>query len=109
MYLPARVPTEGAHRLAWMIGTAPDPAATIVALEERIGINMVDRLLAGELTPGSTMGVHLALASRGKIVPRMFYRPTGLRWGEAPRGFAVPRSRGAMRASEMPLPEQRAH
>jgi hypothetical protein len=87
MDLRCPVPSEGAHRLAWLIGTADDPAAKICDLEDRIGINKVERLLSGILTPSEAMGASIWLASCGKIETRMFYRPTALRWWEAPPGF----------------------
>lgn len=88
MYLAARVPNEGAHRLAWAIGTAPAPGAAIRELEARIGINAVDRLLSGTLTPGERMGAAIHLWSHGAVRVRDFYRPATGSWGDppAPRG-----------------------
>jgi len=88
MYLAARVPNEGAHRLAWVIGTAINPGESIRQLEATIGVNAVDRLLSGTLTPGERMGAAITLWSRGAVKAGDFYRPTSLRWCDQPSARA---------------------
>jgi hypothetical protein len=95
MYLCARVSNEGAHRLAWAIGTSPSPGVAVRELEALIGINTVDRLLGGTLTPSAAEGAKIAVWSRGEVRPGDFYRGTALRWGDRPatrgdRGWRLP-------------------
>lgn len=84
------VPSDGAHRLAWAIALANDPAALIARIEAAVGVNTVDRLLNGSLVPGERMGAALWEATRGAVNVRQFYRRTPLRWWQAPAGVAVP-------------------
>lgn len=84
MYLPARVPNEGAHRLAWAIGHAPSPGEAIRQIETTIGVNTVDRLIGGSLVPGERMGAAIMLWSGGAVKVADFYRPTSLRWIDEP-------------------------
>jgi hypothetical protein len=84
MYLPARVPNEGAHRLAWAIGRAPNPGDAIRQIETTIGVNTVDRLITGSLVPGERMGAAIMLWSGGAVKVADFYRPTSLRWIDEP-------------------------
>lgn len=97
MDLRGPVPSEGAHRLAWAIGMAADPGAAIAQLEASIGANMVERLLSGTLTPGEAMGARIALWSGHEIAARDFYRPTMLRWWQAP-------ARRTAKGWRMPMP-----
>lgn len=84
MDLRCPVPNEGAHRLAWAIGLSPDPAAALAVLEASIGVNTVERLLSGTLTPSERMGARIWLWSGCTIDARDFYRETPLRWWDAP-------------------------
>lgn len=86
MHLVARVPNEGAHRLAWWIGEQVDGSAAIDDLARRIGfgVMIVDRLLTGEVTPAERVGMAIMAATRGAVEPRDWYRATDARWGEAP-------------------------
>ncbi|NYT43129.1 hypothetical protein HZY97_20305 [Sphingomonas sp. R-74633] len=84
MYLIARVPNDGAHRLAWEIGTRPIPGNAIRELELLIGINAVDRLLGGSLTPSRSEGAKIERWSDGAVRANDFYQPTALRWGDKP-------------------------
>ena len=91
MDLRGAVPNEGAHRLAWLIGLAPDPAAKLAAIEARIGVNTVERILIGTLIPCERMGAGIWVESGCKIETRMFHRRTHLRWGELPQGVRIPK------------------
>ena len=93
MFLRARVPNEGAHRLAWTIGTSKVPALAIRELESRLGVNTVDRLLEGSLTPSASEGEKISAWSRGEVRAGDFYRDTALSWGDRP----APRNAGAWR------------
>lgn len=84
MYLRARVPNDGAHRLAWAIGTRPIPAVAIRELEQLLGVNTVDRLLEGSLTPSRAEGDKIERWSDGAIRVDDFYKTTSLRWGDRP-------------------------
>lgn len=87
LFLPARVPNEGAHRLAhWMLGVRHRVLSEtrIERARRTIGEVRLDRLLAGELTPGAEMDRELVALTGGRVRARDFYRATGRRWGDAP-------------------------
>lgn len=90
MDLRGAVPNCGAHRIAWVIGTAPDPRMKYAELEARLGPNSVERLLAGDLTPGANMGSKIFVWSNGRITANHFYQNTPKRWRDAPFGFRAP-------------------
>lgn len=85
------VPNCGAHRVAWVILLAADPSGKMGELDQLLGANMAERLISGDVTPGSSMGVKLHRWSNGRIYPQHFYQETAKRWREAPHGFAVPK------------------
>jgi hypothetical protein len=91
MDLRCPVPSDGAHRLAWLIGLAPDPAAKLAEIEAQIGVNTVERILFGTLVPCERMGAKIWAASRCTIDTRMFFRSTPLRWWHLPEGVKIPR------------------
>lgn len=91
MNLRGAVPNSGAHRMAWVIGLAADPAAKIRELEIAMGVNMPERLLAGDVLPASPYAGAIWAWSEGKITIRDFYLPTPKRWGDVPHGFRAPR------------------
>ncbi|WP_342248635.1 hypothetical protein [Sphingomonas sp. OTU376] len=90
MDLRGAVPNCGAHRIAWVIGTAPDPRMKYAELEVKLGPNSVERLLAGDLTPGASMGSKIFVWSNGRITYNHFYQNTPKRWRDAPFGFRAP-------------------
>lgn len=90
MYLPARVPNLGAHKLAWFLGTRSDPLAAIVEAEKRLGVGMVDRILCGEVVPASGLANDAAAITGLAINPRDWRRPSPASWGDRPMGFAHP-------------------
>lgn len=91
MDLRGAVPNDGAHRLAWLIGMAPDPAAALAELEDKIGINTVERILFGTLVPGERMGAQIWAWSQCRLDTRAFYRHTATRWGQIPAGVRLPK------------------
>ena len=99
MDLRRPVPNSGAHRMAWVIGLAPDPAAKLKELEVLLGANMPERLLYGDVTPGSMMTHALWRWSGGKITVRDFYMMTPKRWNERPLGFSRPAKALGQRAA----------
>lgn len=76
MHLVARVPNEGARLLAWALGT--NPRLWDVLTDHGIGRIKIDRLLAGELTPGGIDGTVMML--RTKMLIRAHH------WNQAPLG-----------------------
>ncbi len=85
LYLRARVPNEGAHRLAWWIEQQPDAAAAYEAVGASIGtVAHVDRLLDGDLTPGMAWGLAIANVTGGQVRPNDWYRETDLWWFTPP-------------------------
>lgn len=99
MDLRGPVPSCGAHRVAWVIGMSPDPRLKYAELEAKLGPNMVERLISGDVTPGATMGGTLYIWSNGRLTARDFYRKTPKRWIDAPYGFAKPKAVPAKRAA----------
>ncbi|GEM_PF-6311319 len=99
MDLRGPVPNCGAHRIAWVIGTAPDWRLKYAELQATLGPNMVERLLAGDLTPGAGMGGKIYVWSNGRITANHFYQRTPKRWREAPHGFRMPQPASVKRAA----------
>ena len=91
MHLTAAVPNEGARRLAWIVGSAEDPAAALAGLEAKIGFGAVDRIVSGALLPALGMGAQIWAWSGGQIDAYDFRH--------APEGwwFDRPESRRAQR------------
>ncbi|WP_447727254.1 hypothetical protein [Sphingomonas koreensis] len=85
--LPARVPNDGAHRLAnWMLGTRLRQLSEIRIEQARraLGDNTLDRILVGELLPCEIMGTTIANLTGGAANARDFRRPCGRQWGDRP-------------------------
>lgn len=99
MDLRGPVPNCGAHRIAWVIGTAPDWRLKYAELDARLGANMVERLLSGDLTPGASMGAKIYVWSNGRITANHFYQNTPKRWRDAPFGFKAPKPAPLKRAA----------
>lgn len=92
LYLPARVPSVGAHRLAWwLIGARSKTLCRerMARAADLLGPNTVDRILSGELVPASAMGATIAMLTNGYVGTRDFYRPWRAvrRWGTPPVDF----------------------
>lgn len=92
LYLPARVPSVGAWRLAWwLIGgkSASLCRERMARAAELLGPNTVDRIMAGELVPARAMGGTIAELTNGYVGTRDFYRPwqAPRRWSARPADF----------------------
>lgn len=86
MHLRAAGPAnDGAHRLAWWIGTQPDAQAAFEIVGASLGdIGAVDRMLSGELTPGMAWGLALRDATDGAVLPHDWYHDATCGWFDAP-------------------------
>ncbi|MBM3927104.1 MAG: hypothetical protein FJ335_01385 [Sphingomonadales bacterium] len=93
MHLIARVPNEGARRLAWWLATHAAPhrvpftskvvpsvagAAALLAARAKLSEATIDRLLRGELVPGEEQGREISVATAGVVSMRD--------WRDAARG-----------------------
>jgi hypothetical protein len=73
MHLGARVPNEGARRLAWWIGRQAGFSMTGASIVLRVPLGTLQRLVAGELIPGEELCRPLGIAT-GEEVQRMDWR-----------------------------------
>ncbi len=78
LHLSARVPNEGARRLAWWLGENTD---RFPALIREVGMSeeTIHRLISGELEPAAIMSYVISQATGGSVVSRD--------WRTAPRGW----------------------
>ncbi len=91
MHLQATVPSLGAHKLAWIIGTSGDPEGDIERFGQAVGdLAMFDRVLSGELVPGATMADAIWLWSVCYIRTRDWGRPATGWWFDKPHGWTSP-------------------
>jgi hypothetical protein len=82
--LPARVPNEGARRLAWWLMN--QPAGTYDRMLRKLGIGQIsmERMLAGELAPGREQGF-MIYGFAGQSVPiGEWYRAAEGGWFDRP-------------------------
>jgi hypothetical protein len=98
MHLVARVPSDGAHRLAWWIGQQPDHRTAFDRLASRMGsfCMMIERLLSGEVRPEINDRLAIMAITRGAVQPSDWDRATKAWW------FDMPAQRRAGGASAMP-------
>lgn len=78
--LGVRVPNEGARRLAqWIMR---EPAGTLDKLLRKIGMGQIDmeRMMAGELTPGAAIGHQIFAFTRCGVTINDWYRPASGGW-----------------------------
>lgn len=77
MHLGARVPNEGARRLAWWLQARRERFETVARV---IGgsVDTVHRLLSGELEPAAEVSFAISNATGGEVVSRD--------WRSAPHG-----------------------
>lgn len=78
--LGVRVPNEGARRLArWIMR---EPAGTLDKLLRKIGMGQIDmeRMMAGELTPGAAIGHQIFAFTRCAVTINDWYRPANGGW-----------------------------
>lgn len=78
LYLPARVPNEGARQLAqWLLKVGVE-AASVSLRRSGVSLASLDRLLLGEVVPGERIAVAVALVTGGKISRRLWrQKPIG--------------------------------
>lgn len=102
MHLKARVPNEGARRLAWHLGEAVgadgEAARIEAALDARPG--NVERMVAGEIVPGGEMGFAITRLTDYAVTCGDWWRAAEGGWFERPRARIV--RRGAERAARRP-------
>jgi hypothetical protein len=84
MHLGAKVPNEGARRLAWWIGEkfAGDVAAFAAAA--RVGVATIERLIAGEIAPGTDIVLPIGVATLGTVHRDDWRRQPLGSWWERP-------------------------
>lgn len=82
MHLPARVPNEGARRLARWIARWTNGRVELAAVALRLDPIMLDRLIAGEIIPGDILGGQLW--ERARIDRYLFQRPAQRPWFDMP-------------------------
>jgi hypothetical protein len=78
--LGVRVPNEGARRLAqWIMR---EPVGTLDKLLRKIGMGQIDmeRMMAGELTPGADIGHQIFAFTRCGVTINDWYRPATDGW-----------------------------
>lgn len=83
MRLPARVPNEGARRLAWWL--MHQPAGTYDRMMRKLGIGQIsmERMLAGEVTPGRDEGYRIFSFASCTVLITDWYRPAEGGWFDA--------------------------
>ena len=86
MHLIAKVPNEGARRLAWWVGQRV--AAGFAAydnLADAIGshVSFIDRVLSGEIVPGEDLARRLGVATGGFVDRRDWRTAAAGGWFDA--------------------------
>ncbi|HEU0045098.1 hypothetical protein [Sphingomonas sp.] len=83
MHLGAKVPNEGARRLAWWIGREHRGDVRVAARDlPGCGETTVERMLAGEVVPGAVLTQ--VLMQRAGIGWRLWQKPPAGGWFENP-------------------------
>lgn len=78
LYLPARVPNEGARQLAQWLLQAGTEAAGASLRRSGVSLAMADRLLSGDVVPGERIAVAVAFVTGGRIDRRLWrHKPVG--------------------------------
>ena len=83
MHLGAKVPNEGARRLAWWIGQ--EHRGDLRSASQTLpgcSVTTLERLLVGDIVPGAVLIE--VLSRRGGIGWRLWRRPASGGWFEAP-------------------------
>lgn len=70
LHLPAIVPNEGARRLAWVILDRHRGDMAAFADTARLPEAVLDRLLVGEIVPGTDIALPIGVATDGFILRR---------------------------------------
>jgi hypothetical protein len=83
LFLPAKVPNEGARRLAAFVQSLPSPAAVRRMLAVA-GIDRpkLDRMVAGELLPGADERFAITRATGDAVLMRDWSTTARGRWGD---------------------------
>jgi hypothetical protein len=84
MHLAARVPNEGARRLAWFLGHGGDQAFDHFARSIRRHVSYIDRLISGEIEPGGEESHAIYCATNGEVWSRDWRRPADGGWADQP-------------------------
>lgn len=87
LHLGATVPNEGARLLARAL--MRDPALHGALVHRGIDATMIDRLVAGELTPGLAIGSVIYAKSAHTIKAAHWNRPASGWWFDAPAQVAA--------------------
>jgi hypothetical protein len=88
LHLRARAPNEGARRLAqWILATCAGDLARAAKLVPGWAIATFERLIAGDVVPGSELIE--PLARRAGIEPAAWRRPPAGGWFDPPASRAV--------------------
>ncbi|MGN5376130.1 hypothetical protein [Sphingomonas hankookensis] len=82
LFLPARVPNEGARRLAAWLQSVPPVRAIRAMGNAGIDAAKVDRLIAGELIPGADERWAIACATGHAVYVRDWSVAACGRWGD---------------------------
>lgn len=93
MRLAAIPPNEGARRLAWHVLHVGRGDLGILELASGVGADLLQRLITGEVIPGSDLSEPIAFATSGLV--------THFDWQHSPRGgwFEDPAQLKAPRAA----------
>ena len=84
MHLIARVPNEGARKLAWWIGRECAGSVAVAALKLRESAAMLDRLLSGEITPGEPLARNIGERTGRRITRLDWQRRAQGKWSDMP-------------------------
>lgn len=82
LYLPARVPNEGARRFAAFLTTVSAARATRALRAAGLDAGRVDRLITGELIPGAAERFDIACATGHAVLVRDWSVQARGRWGD---------------------------
>lgn len=72
LHLVGKPATEGARRLAWHIGRAHRGDVAAFAADCGVSPMNIDRLLTGEIVPGTDLALRVGLGSDGYVSRRDF-------------------------------------
>jgi hypothetical protein len=96
-HLPARVPNEGARRLAWWMLTREGGTAWTAST---VGVSeaTLSRIIAGEVAPSEALAERIALVSEQEIIPGDWdAQPEGGWWDMPARGLVIRTPEGLRR------------
>jgi hypothetical protein len=82
--LPAKVPSEGARRLAWWLCERGPDALPRLAASLRTETSTIERWIAGDLEPGAEMSGALSRHTKHAIVVPDWRSPAAAEWFARP-------------------------